>query len=353
MLRRSLFLLLFFFILVIHPLNLRAGGDVVFPLPDTDAINDVTTRTAAIFYVFDLRDRETYIQFTFPDVSANGIAHIQIFDVSNNCNENDFFDNYTPNDTHTYNMRDILTNDGNPSGVALPDGSYGIVAISSAAVTAQGSVNAEPGFGNLRILDSNGYEYRTNAVQYANTLGSEGIGPSEIRSSYFNFNNQGGVTFSDVIGVTVLQIFVDGGPLNFEWQALPVQEIFFPFDIDIYDLNEVPFSCRDVVFACVDEDNPLLPEILENSGISVASSEYGINNAVTHSKGGELLCPGNIVPEGTVVLTPEGIEDIDFSIPESFFTAFIGLNNGNGRGSMDSLWSFNWVVEGLEIIPED
>ena len=33
---------------------------------------------------------------------SHNLAHIQIFDVSNNCSENDFFDVYTPNDTHVY-----------------------------------------------------------------------------------------------------------------------------------------------------------------------------------------------------------------------------------------------------------
>lgn len=347
-------LLILFILLIANPLSLRAGGGLTFSLGETDSIINENERNSVLFYVFDLRERETFIQFTFPDISADGNAHIQIFDVSNNCNENNFFDNYTPNDTHTYNLRDIQTNDGNPSGVVLPDGSYGIVAITSVALIPQG-IDAQAGFGNLRILDNNGYEYRTNAVQYGNTNFSDAIGPSAIRSSYFNFNTNGGVTFSDIIGVTMTRIFAEGSPIPFEWQALPVQEVFFPFDIDIYDLNEVPFSCRDVVFSCVDDDNPLLGQILENSGISVASSEYGINNAIPHSKGGELLCPGNTISEGAVVLTPERILfDTGIATQDLFFTAFVGLNNGNGRGSMDSLWTFNWVSENiLPLISED
>ena len=68
---------------------------------------------------FDLRDRESFIQITNTDTSAQTV-HIQVFNVGNLCNENNFFDAYTPNDTHTYNLRDITTNDGNPSGVVLP-----------------------------------------------------------------------------------------------------------------------------------------------------------------------------------------------------------------------------------------
>lgn len=36
-------------------------------------------------------------------------------------------DVYTSKDTHTYNLRDIVTNDGNSSGVVLPAKAYGII----------------------------------------------------------------------------------------------------------------------------------------------------------------------------------------------------------------------------------
>ena len=74
---------------------------------------------------FDLRQRESFIQVTNTQDDP-AFVHIQIFNVADNCNENNFFDNYTPNDTHTYNLRDIQTNDGNPSGVVLPSDAYGI-----------------------------------------------------------------------------------------------------------------------------------------------------------------------------------------------------------------------------------
>jgi len=54
--------------------------------------------------------------------------------------------------------------------------------------------------------------------------------------------------------------------------------------------------------------------------------------------GSELLCPGNITSEGFVKMRletrtrdREGGDDIDF-------IGYIGLNNGNGRGSFDSFW---------------
>lgn len=94
-----------------------------------------------------------------------------------------------------------------------------------------------------------------------------------------------------------------------------------------------------------------MEELLENAETaSVASFEYGINNAIPHSKGGELLCPGNTIDEGFVKLTPLDIPlevinrnqskpFISFSFP--FFVGYIGLNSGNSRGSFDSFWVNN------------
>ena len=217
------------------------------------------------------------------------------------------------NDTHTYNIRDIQTNDGNPSGVVLPDNAYGIVIVS-------GGGNL---IGNFRILDDTGYEYRTNSISFP----EEGLGDGVDLINTFNFNTISGVTLSDVVGIT-LDFCEDS-----EVCASNIVSNYVSYDIDILDNNEVPFSCRDVVFACVDEDNPLLEELLAESGNNVASFEYGINNAIPHSRGGELLCPGNTIPEGFVRMIGQGAGE---QLGGHIF--FIGLNNGNGRGSMDSIW---------------
>jgi len=317
-------------------------------VPETDNSASFGPGALGLFYVFDLRDRETFLQFTYQDDFESGLplrAHVQIFDVSNNCNENNFFDVYTINDTHSYNLRNIITNDGSPSGVALSDGAYGIVVISYTTVDGQFS-RPLGAIGNLRIFDNNGYEYRTNAQQ---SLFTVPFPPQfgELNPAYtFNFNIDNGVTLSDVIGVTVnLPEFPESeGPSSFfEWDASNTLSAYNAFDIDIFDNNEVPFSCRDITFACVNQDHPLLEELLAESGTSVASFEYGINNAIPHSKGGELLCPGNTISEGFVTLNPEVINLEGDLLPPHFF-GFVGLNNGNGRGSMDSLWVINTCI---------
>jgi len=320
-----------------------SGGSIGnLDFPETDSSED----TLAAF--FDLRDRETYVQVTNTgndiepeDGTATNVAvtvHVQIFNVADNCNENNFFDNYTPADTHVYNMRDILRNDGSPSGVVLPDGAYGIVMIST--INAEGDLESDVDtlIGNIRMLDNSGYEYRTNIA--ADPIGppNENFGANTIT---FNFNTVGGVILSDVVGFTYFKNEEAG-----EVEIADILDINAGFTVDILNNNEVPQSCRSVIFACVNQDNPLLEELLSGGGgdtddddfsANVASFEYGINNAIPHSKGGELLCPGNITSEGFVILDFQTLWTRD----DQEFVGYIGLNNGNGRGSLDSFWFQN------------
>ena len=171
-------------------------------------------------------------------------------DVNNLCNENNFFDTYTPNDTHVYNLRDITTNNGNSAGVILPEGAYGFVVIT--AVLAQGQPADTDGniIGNFRVIDNSGYEYRTNSQ------GPSLVNAIDGRESYtFNFNTIGGVNASDVIGITVNNITT--GEVNASGPSLT-------FDTTLFNENEVEFSCSDTTFSCTAD-----------------TFEYGINDAHT------------------------------------------------------------------------
>jgi len=87
------------------------------------------------------------------------------------------------------------------------------------------------------------------------------------------------------------------------------------FDTSIFNNNEVIFSCSDTTFSCTED-----------------TFEYGINEAISHSKDKSALCGSNNISEGFVKLIV-----IDDTAIEAF-VGFIGLNTGNNsRGSMDSL----------------
>ena len=306
------------------------SGGANFDVPVSDTSDQI------LFGFFDLRERETFIQVTNVDTGpAGNNVHIQIYDVSNNCNENNFFDLYTVNDTHVYNLRDIKTNDGNDSGVVLPDGAYEVF-------VAFGNNPDQVLIGNLRILDNHGYEYRTNLQGTNQDRG----GGTFDEFATFNFSPKGGVALSDVVLIAVNDSGQDAeiAEILDRWTAL---------DVNIFDINENAFSCRKVIASCINQDSPLYETLLEevaNSdqdgcgggqcAASVANIEYGINNAIPHSRGGELLCPGNNISEGLVRLEHLG----DGPFTENELVVFVGLNNGNGRGSMDSFLNDNFTT---------
>jgi len=190
-------------------------------------------------------------------------------------------------------------------------------------------------------VDNSGYEYRTNTQSFVNIPQPP---PVQQQRPYFNFNfnSFNGVTFSDIV---VIPISRDS---DTEFGIPDPTEAFLAVDVDIFDNAENVFSCRDVIFACINQESPRQKELLSfvgdddddifgfPSSASVADFEYGINNAIPNSKGGELLCPGNTIPEGHVKLTFEE------SSESQAFAGYLGLNNGNGRGSMDSFWVQNY-----------
>ena len=168
----------------------------------------------------------------------------------------------------------------------------------------------------------------------------------------FNFSNDNGIVLSDVVG-----IYLSFETNPDEWRADVITRTFVVVDVDIFDVNEVPLSCRDVAFACVEPDSPFVDEILAYdsdgnggnfegiNGANTASFEYGINNAIPHSRNGELLCPGNIIEDGIVKLQGQGIAFPESFTNTMFLNIYVGLNNGNGRGSMDSVWWENRVFD--------
>jgi len=301
---------------------------------------------------YDLRDRDSFVQVT--NVLTNNITiHVQLFNVNLDCTENNFYDTLTGNDTHVYNLSSIQTNNGEPSGVNLLDDAYGFIVITIVEGVGGDAVNLdldELVIGNFRIIDNTGYEYRTNMQGFNTNQPFEfGIGSALT----FNFNQFGGANLSDIVGIA----FENGGPGNVEVVATNFEVVNVIFDVDITDNRENQFSCRDVMFACINEDNPKYNDLLSAVGdnilfndiaVNVAGLEYGINDAFPHSQGGPVLCPQNDITEGTVRLTvedafgelPGNLNDgiLGFLDGDEFFAGYVGLNNGDGRGSMDAMW---------------
>jgi len=166
------------------------------------------------------------------------------------------------------------------------------------------------------------------------------IGPENRRATrvqdqrpevYFNFNTSGEVTLSDIIGFQT-------DIRNDIHQLANVRDTWSNWRVEIVGLDEDLNSCRNVATSCINQDSPLLEIVLERiadksdkEAAQVVSFEYGINEAIPSSKGAPLLCPGNIISQGFVRLA---LDDEGDNVDKGK-TLFIGLNNGNGRGSMD------------------
>lgn len=309
--------------------------------------NETDAKVDVLVGVFDLRDRESFIQVTLVDLNnpAGGArAHVQIFNLAQSCGENNFFDFYTENDTHLYNIRNIVTNDGSNPGFTLPDNSYGFVVISFEPHGDNPVDDIVQGIGNLRIVDANGFEYRTNLAGAGNNKKDK---PHRDDGKWwFNFNTEEGVILSDIFATPIGNIrddgtFVEGVVLG------PITNNYNAVNVELLNLDEVLFSCGDTVFACTDGTDPLIPELLdiiaeignEDLGaISDVRAEYGINETIPSSKGAPVLCANNTVNAGTVFLGGEEHNMSGNGRDHIAFVIFVGLNNGNDRGTIDAAW---------------
>ena len=175
------YLIVLAFLLVI-PMQAKAGFN-------PDPIDQTDTGANRLIYYYDEVGRHTYIQLTNTS-DSRVCVHVQVFEANDFCNEVDFDDCLTPGDTNVYDMEALP---GNP---ILTD-SYGFVAV---------SLTDGPSFsliGMFRILDDNGYEYRTNAA------GSEDPLAFLELFNILNFNDVTGNNLSDVVGITYVALGPD------------------------------------------------------------------------------------------------------------------------------------------------
>ena len=283
--------LLLLALLLMVPAKSWAGAPGFF---DTDGLN------FQMVGYWDLRNRNSFAQVT--NTSPLPITvHVQIFNAASNCLEVDFYDTYTGNDTHVYDLRGIVRNDGGPLSIALPDGGFRIIVVTNVAGVFGPAILDLVLTGNFRVVDFAGYEYRSNFDGVINILTS---GANDLT---FNFNNVNGNNLSDVVGI----VLADTGPGFFEVIAAGT---FITFDVFIFDQFENPISCDFTTFAC-----------------TATNLNVGVNGALPNSRGAGSLCPANVDTVGHARL-------FLVNALGNYFTGFVGLNNGDGTGSMDTWW---------------
>lgn len=300
-------------VLLVLPMQAMAGFGGSIPL-----IDQSDTGVNRLVAYWDTRDRDTFIQVTNTSGSGVGI-HVQFWQLPGpvtECEELNFDDFLTQFDTHVYDVENLVRNNG--LDVAdIPSGTYGFVVISQETGPESSLI------GMFRIIDEAGYEYRTNAV------GTEDSLASSTFDEIVNFSDANGNTFSDLVGITYVDINSDtvyASPGVFTRFGNIFDEVL------IYDEFEDDTSCSPVSFSC-----------------ATGQLNKAIDNALPNSRQqNNRVCGTNILDSFS-----SGWLDLPFSTfgctdPEvgtdgecdfrPHFVGFIGLNNGNGTGSMDSWW---------------
>lgn len=308
------YLIVLAFLLVI-PMQAKAG------LGRTEPIDQTDTGANRLVYYYDEVGRHTYIQLTNTSDEL-ACVHVQVFQAESGCNEVDFDDCLSAGDTNVYDMENL------PGSPILSD-SNGFVAV---------SLTDGPDFsliGMFRIIDDNGFEYRTNAA------GSEDPLAFEELYNILNFNDVTGNNLSDVVGITYV------GLSQGQVYASPFVGTVFGNITEgsqnlIFDEFEDFNSCSPALFTC---DN-------NNSGFG-GYINRGIDNSIPNSQSFPILCnttklsadnsAGWVFMPFVTFLCGDGfVCDLTDGDPlfDVFFVGFLGLNNGDGTGSMDSWMSF-------------
>ena len=323
--------------LIFVPARAWAGGIVPLGVADTD--NDVGA--LMLFGVYDQRDGNTWIQLT-NTAQVNQWFHVQIFDVSQGCDETDFYDLYTPFDTHVYDFGDFDSNKTGDQRV-FSDTSYGFMVITPVTGSG-GNFVIGSALGNVRIIRDEGYEYRTNlngVTLLSAVFDALGVLVGDgLNANYaVPFNDANGNSFSDVWGIAVLPGF-DFNTFTGTGTVSAGGNIFAGFSASIFDQNENPESCTPVAFACNLDSATLRDSVLDTLGSNFTLGfDLGISNAYPASRvsapDGDHICSG---------LQDVGQLRLEFGVttiapPAVVFSGFYGLNNGDGEGSMDSFIS--------------
>lgn len=329
MLQDSLSKIKYFLVLalfIVAPMQAIAGSPNNF----FDPIDNTDTGTDRLISYYDQLGRETFIQVT--NTSDEFLCiHVQVFEADAFCNEVNFDDCLTAGQTIVYDVSDL------PGDPDLTD-SYGFVAIT----LDQGPSNAL--IGTFRIIDEDGYEYRTNSASSDGDFFDPFV-PGE-GFNVLNFNNVNDPTFSDVVGITYVDLLdgrnVYASPLvGTQFGAIGAGSQNLIFD-NFENFN----SCSPVTFAC-DPD----------------SINLGIDNSVPNTQGFPRICntsklEGDLLPVdsgwlllpfiGNICIDPlvsgclgTGCEAFEGECAfPTYFVGFLGLNNEDGTGSMDS-----WISE--------
>ena len=172
-------------------------------------IDQTDTGANRLVYFFDTRDRDTFIQVTNTSTEKINI-HVQVYDAGSlftECEECNFPDMLTANDTHVYDVENMMTNSAGPKlppseevCTEIGPDTYGFVVIS----VTNPEVASHALIGMFRVIDAAGYEYRANAA------GPEDYSAGLAHNEIVNFSAANGHNLSDLVGITYISLGTSG-----------------------------------------------------------------------------------------------------------------------------------------------
>jgi hypothetical protein len=273
-----------------------------------------------LYFPWDLRGRQSFIQVTNTS-DSNVSIHVQIFNHNQNCGRNSLLDTLTLKDTIVYDLSAVQDDpDGFGFAVVTVVGGGGFVLI-----------------GNFRIIDDRGYEYRANAAGFPFPPASG----FQTNKYTFNFNGVQNANHSDVFGIVVSNaggssVSAGGGTAAIFGAGLVIDNKFVDSPVIEFNDSEVGFNCDALAFIC-GEPNESLFDLLQFVGIDVPSNrvnfEFGINPALPSATAVENVCDAPLTT---------GFVSLPLTLVtrnNGFFVGFVGLNDGEGTGSMDTWWA--------------
>lgn len=271
-------------------------------------------------------DKNTSFQLTNTSRTTDVVVHIQLL-YSPGCNELDFFDTLTAEDTHLYELDGLTRNDGatGPGFDGTNFDSHGVVVVTpvvSASVPQAIAFNNLHAEVNWHYDDSFDSAYRFNAVgrdaidiasgvklQDGTPIdgvvgGFERIIPDDIIYHYDTTNYSGGPTTADLIFVAISDDFLSVDRYKATGGTTSLMSVE-----NVVDADENSISCGDVQFSCmeiagINDDIPsTLASVTGNCGGDPADDVdcKVICNQTDYDVGWDKLVQRNVVEADAVI----------------------------------------------------
>ena len=294
MLKRIIFLTLFLAMIFVMPKISEA--QIIKPTGKS------TRASTQLFYFYDELITDSSIQVTNTNPTESITIHIQIFrsfDPDGDgpatpifCDERDFFDELTPNDTHTYDMDSLNSNTGLVLPIDVSD-TMGFVVITpvvsnvdASAISFQHMVGnyyrESEGF-NLNSMGRDAVDFITGdplpdgTVLDGVTGGFVILQPEEY---LLDFTSSGTGNNISIYAASFIDSYGPPGLLGYT--VLPGEIVLTSF---IFDFAENPTSCGNVTLSCFFRIGINDTLELEDSGTLIGPQEE--------------ICPGTITPSNT------------------------------------------------------